>query len=478
MKTRIDKLFLYRYRFKIGYTLLGLAFIAILVFLPSIAPGGISPAEMQSTTTSSQLSLASYESGELINLPYHLLQKASIDIFGLSLYSIKLPSIILGFVTGIFLILLLNRWFKTNVALIASAITVLSPIFLYLAGSGTPAILYIFWLALILWLGAKIVGAKRQHPILFLALIASSALSIYTPHLIYIALGIAIVGIIRPHTRFAIKKLKIPQIIIGSFATLLLVLPLITACFIRPTTLQELFFTTDPTHYLDNIMNAFAPFFSFGTTIESVYLSPLFGLATIALIIIGIIASMRVLFTSRNTAVSLLVLFAILVSGLNPDAAVIIFIPAVILVAATIEYILQRWYSLFPENPYARIAGVIPITVFTGIIIISGLIYTTFGYHYSPAVAKQFNDDISLINHQLATGTVLLIPADTLEYDFYKILENQNSHTITATLPDRTDTCIATLGKWPADIDLPLSQIITSAKSQDADRLYIYNCAN
>ncbi|MCL1839421.1 glycosyltransferase family 39 protein [Candidatus Saccharibacteria bacterium] len=476
MKLRIDKLFLYRYRFIIGYSILGLAFILILIILPLIAPGGISSAEMQSAVNSHNV-FENFANGNLINLPYHLLQNASINLFGLSIYAIKLPSIILGFATGILLILLLNRWFKTNVALLASIITVLSPIFLFLAGSGTPAILYIFWIILILWLGAKIVGEKSVSPLIFLAFVASVILSIYTPHLIYIAFGIGLVALTRPHIRFAIKKTKIPQLIVALSVIALLIIPLIVACIVRLTTLQEIFFATDPGSYIDNVINAFTPFFSFSAAIESDFLSPLFGLATVTLIIIGIIASMRVLFTSRNTAVSLLVIFAIIISGLNPSAAVIIFIPAAILVAVGLESVLEKWYSLFPTNPYARVFGIFPVAAFVAIIVISGFIYTVFGYHYSPNVAKQFNNDISLINKDLPFGTTLLVPKDTLEYDFYKILETDGRLTVSSVLPDRTSNCIASLGHWGEEVDLKLTTIITSSKSQNSDRLYIYNCS-
>jgi len=477
MKLRIDKLFLYRHRFVIGYSILSLVFILILIFLPNIAPGGISSDEMQSVVHSHHLFSDSTETS-MINLPYHLLQKLSISIFGLSVYAIKLPSILLGFAAGILIILLLNRWFKTNVALLSSVITVLSPIFLFLAGSGTPAILFIFWIALILWLGAKIVGEKRVSPLIFLAFVASVILSVYTPHLIYIAIGIGLIALTRPHIRFAIKQTKLPQLIIGLSVISLLLLPLVIFCFLQPLTLQKIFYTTNPNDYIDNLVGAFAPFFSFGTAIESTFLSPLFGLATVALVVVGVIASMRILFTSRNTAVSLLVIFSIIISGLEPSAAVIIFIPAVILVAVGLESVLEKWYSLFPTNPYARVFGILPITAFVCTIVISGFVYTVFGYHYSPSVAKQFDNDITLISSHLPTGATLLVPEDTTAYDFYGILEESGRFTVTSTLPDRVDACVASLGHWDEPIDLKLDTIITSSKSQDSDRLYIYNCAN
>ena len=158
MKKRTKQSFLYRYRFIIGYTILTLAFFSLLSILPSIAPNGLTSGEMESVVKASEITPSFITDGKVINLPYLLIQKASISLLGLSLYSIKLPSIIFATLAALFIILLLNRWFKSDVAVIGSIFTTLSTAFLFLAGNGTPTITYIFWLALILWLGSKIVG--------------------------------------------------------------------------------------------------------------------------------------------------------------------------------------------------------------------------------------------------------------------------------------------------------------------------------
>ncbi len=488
MKLRIDKLFLYRHRFVIGYVLLGLAYVGILILLPLIAPGGISEAEMRSVVDSNRL-FDNIVAGDPVDFVYHLLQKVSVHFLGLTIYAIKLPSIVVGFVTGILLIVLLNRWFKTNVALLASIITVLSPLFLFLAGWGTPAIMYPFWITLILWLGAKIVGEKRVSPFTFLGFVAAVVVSVYTPHLIYIAICIGLVALSRPHIRFTVKQTRLPQLIIALCLVVLFLAPLVVACVLRPTTVTEIFYTATPGNYFEGVVNAFTPFFSFSTAIESVFLAPLFGLATVALIVIGVIASMRVLFTSRNTAVSLLVIFAIVVSGFNQGAAVIIVVPMAILVAVGLESILNKWYSLFPTNPYARIFGVLPIATFTAIIVISGFIYTVFGYHYSPNVAREFNEDLSLVGEWVPGGATLLVDGeDTLERDVYGVLAGKMGFAVMEAVPvvevesegatevAVADGCLASLGSWKTDLDLRLSRIITSSKSQNSDRLYLYNC--
>ncbi len=470
--------FLYRYRFQIGYTALMLVFFALLCFLPSIAPGGISQNEMDSVVAANEISFTNPTNEKVVNLPYYLLQKISISIFGLSLYSIKLPSIIISVFAALFIILLLNRWFKSDVAIVGSILTTLSTAFLFLAGSGTPIIMYIFWLALILWIGSKIVGNEHTSPILVVSFVLALAFSMYTPHLIYVSICIGIAGLIHPHLRFALKQLKLYQLIICFSAFAIALLPLVIGCIMSPDNIRTLTLMPDFNigNYFNNIAIAFAPFFSFSMAYDSIYLAPLFGLATVALIIIGALASMNQLFTSRNTVVSLLVIFAILASGLNQDIAITIIIPISILAAAGLESIIDKWHSLFPENPYAHFLGTTPVIVVVLMIVVSGLTHFIFGYHYTPSVAKHFNNDISIIKNNLHAGDVLIIDEADKDYQFYKLLERYNSVTIMSSIPERNeDVKVAVLGKPYADNNLELKQIITSPKSQNSDRLYIYS---
>ena len=99
-KLIISRLFLYKHRFGIGYFLLFAAFLALLILLPMITPNGLSEAEIESAITSNNVSVDSVMSGEVVDLPYHALQKVSIKFLGLNPYALKLPSIIIGFFLG------------------------------------------------------------------------------------------------------------------------------------------------------------------------------------------------------------------------------------------------------------------------------------------------------------------------------------------------------------------------------------------
>jgi len=474
VKKRTKQFFLYRHRIGLGYVVLAFIFFALLSFLPTVAPGGIGQGEMDSAIASSELNRHFIADGNIINLPYHIIQKVSLHFLGLNLFAIKLPSIIIAVMAGFFIILLLNRWFKNDVAIIGSALTTLSTAFLFLAGNGTPLIMYVFWLALILWLGSKIVGNDRVHPLLVIAFFLSLALSAYTPHLLYVAFAIAAAGIIHPHLRFALKQLTLPQLVLSFGIFILAISPLVIGCILKAENIQTLLFMPKFSigAIIQNISNAFAPFFSFSLVYDSIFLAPLFGLATVTLVIIGILASVGKMYMSRNSVVSLLAIYAIFLSGLNGDVAITVIIPIAILTAAGFESIVDKWYSLFPENPYAHLFGIVPMVVIIAMIVGSGLSHFVYGYHYAPRVANNFNNDLTIITDNVNKETPILITEDTQNGKFYSLLAKYEDYKIISENSNVDEYVTFTAKK---DEKFALKQIITSPKSRNSDRLYIYS---
>ena len=470
-KIVISKLFLYRYRFVIGYVILGAAFIALLVALPLIAQKGLSDAEIQSATTSYYLGKDGVLNGDLIDLPYRVLQKYSIKFFGLSPFTIKLPSIIMGLLLGFLLILLLNRWFKSNVSLLASCLIILSTPFLFLAGSGTPLIMLVFWPTLLLWLGSKIHGEKRPKPLYSFMFALAMLLSLFTPYMIYFAIFCVFFVFLQPHLRFIVKNLpKLPLsmiivIILAGFAIFGI------SIYHHPGTIMELLFATNFRMglFFGNLASGFAPLFSWYISLENVFLSPLVSLPILALALIGLFSTTKGFFASRNSIATVLIIFGIVITGFNPNSVIFLILPVSILVAHGIKYLLEKWYGLFPENPYARISALFPLTILFGIIIVPALLQYVYGYRYNPTVANEFSYDLSVIRHNLTDEKLVVHEY----YDFYKILENSTDIKIVDQI-DR-DAKIAILG---APETVPqyyrLSKIITSSMRDNSDIIYIY----
>lgn len=474
-KIIISKLFLYKHRFQIGYILLGLAYIALLFTLPLFAQTGISEPEMQSVVSSNELGFDSVVNGDLVDLPYRVIQKASIKVFGLSAYSIKLPSIIVGLLLGFFIILLLNRWFKNNVSLISSVFIILSTTFLFLAGNGTPLIMLVFWPVILLWLGSKIQGEKKPNPYYCFLFAIAMLLSIFTPYMIYFAIFCVVFVFAQPHLRFTVRSLpRIPLIIVG-ILTLSGIAALIVNIINYPDVIAELLAAKGQINYLSNINAGIRLLFSWGGTTENALLTPLIGLPVLAISLIGLFSTTKGFFASRNSIASLLILYTIIISGFNENAIVLVIIPLAILTAHGIKYILEKWYGLFPENPYARIFALLPLTVLMGLIIVPSFSQYANGYKYNPNVANNFTEDLGIIKENLHEGT-LLIENNDLAYRFYQILEKSTNIKVKNSI-DQIDQSqsIATLGKTTFNLEgYGLYRIITSEKSDNSDIIYIY----
>ena len=471
-KITISKLFLYRHRFVIGYLVLIAAFVALLFTLPLIAQDGLSDAEMESATSSYHLSMSEAFDGDLVNLPYKILQKASIKFLGLTPYTIKLPSMIIGLILGVLLILLLNRWFKNNVSLLASCLVVLSTPFLFLAGSGTPLIMLVFWPTLLLWLGSKIQGEKRPKPAYSFLFAIALALAIFTPYMIYFAIFCVIFVFLQPHLRFVLRSLPRLPLLLTAIIILAGVAALVINIINQPQVLMELIAVKDFSfdNLGSNIIAGFTPVFKWFGESASIFLAPLIGLPVLALALTGLFSTTKGFFASRNSIASLLIVFTIAITALNKNAVVFLILPLSILVAHGLKYLLEKWYGLFPENPYARISALFPLTILFGLIIIPGLLQYIYGYHYNSKVASQFDYSLDIIHKNLNSENLIT----EKNYDFYKILEDSTDIRVFRTIDEAEADSLALLKFQAKKQGYLLSRIITSPMKENSDIIYLY----
>lgn len=481
-KREVSELFLYKNRYVIGYVGLALIFASVLVFLARTSQNGLTEAEMSSTVESYRFGANGLFGSGILNFPYKLLQKLSVSVFGLSVFSIKLPSLVLAFLSGVGLIVILNRWFKNNVAVLASAIVVTTGIFLFAASSGTPDIMYIFWPTALLIFGSLILNEKKPSPVAVIGLFVTGALALYTPYMIYVLVAILVASLLHPHLRFGLKSAPKIPLVIGVVAGAMIVVPFVISIFFNTDTLWLAALPKDFEigGLWSNLKLAFTPFVSFNNVTEGIILTPILGLASTALLVIGLICSIKEWHSSRNYILGFWIVFTILVWAIAPDKIVLAFLPIAVLLTSGVEYLLDRWNSLFPMNPYARVGGLVPVMFLVLVTITTGVGYFRYGYRYTPQVAKNFNGDISLVNENIDGDTVILATEGTMEYDFYKILESRDGVRVTDGHPGvNQQTVIALRSYGSKDIsNMRLSKIVTSAKTDESDRLYVYSKAD
>lgn len=466
---RVAKMTLYRYRFYIGYVLLAISFLSLMLILPQLVPNGIHTTEMESVIKSHN------PFSSPVNFFYNLLQFGFVKIFGLSDYVIKIPSVLIGIALCIFLVLLLNRWFKSNVALLTSILMVLSVLFLYVSSSGTPIIMYLFWPTVLLWFGSRINGEVSPSKKDIAWFFVLSLMSLLTPYMVYFLLGVIIIILLQPHLRHVVKKMswqmKVGGVVMLGLAAAYLI-------WLGWDNLRELLIPAEnKTQIFNGLNGVMITFFGWSGKNEGVILAPLVGLGTFALAFVGLASNIKHLFSNLNLVATMLAMFVFLVMLIDVDFAVALMLPIAILVAQGLKYVFEKWYSLFPENPYARIFALLPITIILMTIIVSDLSHYVFSYRYNPVVANEFSTDLKLLRREIKSEEKTILVVEKKNYEFYKILEEKmkNLEVVKDLKELQKGTVVMSLKKMEKlEKDFNLNKIITSPKSSDSDRIYVY----
>ncbi len=475
---------LYRQRYYIGYTLIGLTIIGLLVVAGLFIPGGLSRSEMNSVVASNaaSLSIASFRPESVIDLPYHLLQRASMALFGVSNLSIKLPSLVLGALSAFGIFILLRTWFRRNIAVLTAIIVITTGQFLFVAQSGAPNIVYIFWSVWLL-VCAMMISRRAKRSILWkIALFCIAALSIYTPLSIYILIALASAIVLHPHLRYLIRRLSKLKIAVGLFVALILVTPLAYAIARQPSVgLTLLGVPSGQPDIKENILQLLRQYLDFVTPSSGMIMTPIYGLGTVILIVLGIVQLVTTKYTARSYIITAWIVLLTPVLLINPGYISITFVPVMLLVAMGISMLLTNWYRLFPRNPYARFAGLLPLTILIAGLVLSGVGRYMYGYTYDPKTAGNFTHDLQMVNQQLAIDdrgeTTLLSSAE--EAPFYAVVAAHNTAvTVTNDVLLSTiqgpQTIIVTHDAHKTSDTARLYRIITDSVSRDGDRLYIY----
>jgi len=468
-KFHISNFFLYRWRFIIGYILVGIGLIAALFFAGTHLPGGISNQEMQSVVKSDLLKFSGLTTTDITNLPYHLLQNACITIFGVSIFTIKLPSIILAFFSAIGIILILRRWFKPSVGVLASLVAITTGQFLFIAQDGTPNILYLFWPVCLLLLATQISYQKKLKWLYVLGLCITIALSLYTSLSIYLLIAFGIVVLLHPHLRYIIKQIPFIPLIFGIVLVVALITPLVISLIYNPNLGLRLLGI--PAHWPNlssNFVSLGAEYFGFNKPGGLTLMTPFFELGSMLLIAIGVFHVIRTRVTAKNYVIVSWVLCLVPLMIMNPNLTSITFLPLVLLLATGLNTILMYWYKLFPSNPYARVGGLVPLAILVTVLVFSGASRFIYGYKYDPSIVSNFSNDLNIIPN----NTKYLVVANS-EQAFYDVVASHNKQYTVSTEPTG-DSFLATRKSNKNFDGYKITQILTSPANNDSNRFYLY----
>ncbi len=477
-KWLLSDFFTYRHRYHIGYSLIIVAFIALLVVAGLYVPGGFSAGETQQFVQTASLDLQNIHTLAITDLPFFAAQRLSMDIFGASSFAFKLPSLICAAITGVGAVLLLRRWFRPNIAVLSTIIMITTGQFIYVAQSGTGSITYLLWSVWLLLIATMITTSERLKRFWKVLFFITMPLSLYTPLSIYLVLAILSAGLLHPHVRYVLKRMSAPHLIILTLLSVVIVAPLAYLIYHYPSLGLKLLGApaTWPPDVWHNLKVIFQQYFNFIHPESGNLMTPVLGLGSMALILIGIWQLYTIRYTARSYTLTAWIILLIPLLIINPTFTSVTFVPLLLLLASGLAYLLRAWYRMFPVNPYARFVGVIPLTILVAGLVLTGLGRYFSGYRYDPATATSFSHDLTLFNSDVKGTDLTRIVVAKNELAFYQAVARYNPHAhivVSTRIPQEKGTYAATKAAH-TQIDATPIRIITTAYSQNSDRFYIY----
>lgn len=489
VRKKISDFLLYRSRYSIAFVSILVLLLVVLTLAGVFLPGGLSEAELKSASSSIHtplLALNGDETDHLIDLPYHLLQKLSIMLLGVTALAIKLPSLVVAFIGIIALYGVLRLWFRRNTAIMTSVIAMTSAHFLLIAQLGTPQIAYIFWPAMLLLTTSMIAYSEKFATTWLVVAAAVGALSLYTPLMVYLVFALLATCLIHPHARFVVFKQPKIILAISGVVFLLLLTPLILGSIYAPTVLANILgFSSLPAVFsLEYLLGYIAPYTQLANPTISTIVTPIYSLVIVLLIVIGAIRLVTTKYTAKSYILSILFLFLILGAFAGVVPAAFTFVPAMVLVAFALSYIIRSWYELFPLNPYARIAGLLPLAVLLAGISLSELDRYIYGVQYSTRAQVSFQKDVKMLRETIQQSNdkfVLVTTKNRAQFytDFAERTKTKSGTPLIVT-SDRDDAraksgthTIITIPMFASSTSIP-TDILVSSNSGSSARFYLY----
>ena len=471
-RKKLTHLLLYRRRVLFAYMFI---FGALIVFLTValFIPGGLTPLEQASSVTASHLHSI------IVNSPYYLLQKASITILGLSVISIKLPSIILGLLLGVVMFLLLKRWLTLAISVFASLIFFASTTFMSLAGTGSPLIMYVFFPVLLVFFGTRVLAHDRGLIVYSLLLIITIALALLTPTMVYLILLALGLALFNPHVRYGFRRLPVLGLLPLICGFIVAAGPLTYMAVMSPDSLRQIFAVPSSlTGISENVSVLIALFGNFvHPEITAGMLSPLVGLATVGLAVLGLYRIARGIYTARAQFVIGWCAIALVLAIIDSGYGILLYLPIILLASIGLGQLAAIWYRTFPLNPYARISALIPIGILiTGIVFGSSLHYVNSTL-YGTGSAALYSHDLPIIQDYLArekpSRVTLAVPS--ADVSFYQNFHSAFLKQVVAIDSLNTSPVDGTIiASGPVSTNSEPIRILTDGRATDADRFYVY----
>jgi len=430
---------LYRLRYKLAYAVLAILTVGLLIIFSDAIPPGLSNDEQQSVIASSQVTFNQLPA-EIVDLPFHALQKLSVQYFGITPLGVRLPGVIFGALTALCTCLMIRRWFTKNVALTAGVIFVTSAWFLSFARLGAPFIMVPFWTSLLLLIATYVSQETKNWRWWRVAFSMAAAISVYTPYMAYVFIAAGLASIAQPHLRYLVRENNKVNLFIGGFFFAILLIPLGWGVYKNPSVARDLLAIPanlpDPLQFIRDFGKALNNLFNPFNVTTGILVTPALTLVEASLLLFG---GWRLLRDFHSVRAHFLLIWAALlvpIIGFNPAGTAVLLVPAILVMTIGLNQVIGYWYRLFPRNPYARLFALLPLALLLFTIVQANYQRYVYAMLYSPSAGAVFSPDAFLAQQTIAkapANTPIAIVTDDTHAALYSVLASRRPGTIVTT---------------------------------------------
>lgn len=435
-KYAIQHSLIYRFRYHIVGLLLVLMAALMAIYNFWSLPSGLTQAELTSASISGsvssplQLFKSSPNGSSIVNLPWLLLQSLSVRLLGLTPLGIRLPAAILGLLFASLTILLLRRLTKPNLAMMGGLLLVSSSFAIGLSRAGVAAIMTLVLLNCVMLSSFRLVSGRGKQLVSLFCLAVSTGLLCYMVGGIYLVMALLLVAILHPQARLALCSNKKP-LLLAALLWLLIILPLLINVFLglangQHSTINQLILLGRPT--IANLQSLGLSLVGPKAHVVGGLVTPMISAAGAVMAVVGLVTAARDRASSiRFYAVIGLIVVCLVLGACQPELFYLLATPAIILETFCLSFIVNRWYSLFPTNPYARAFAILPLAVLIGSLCSVNIGRYFNSINYNRDVVYNFDQTLATLNKLLAQNkqtTLIITPTD--QYALYRSLSRDN----------------------------------------------------
>jgi 4-amino-4-deoxy-L-arabinose transferase-like glycosyltransferase len=356
--------------------------------LGSIVPG------LSEQEAAARMQSASLEAikNDPINAPHKLLQY----IFQLAghhgAFWMRSVSVLFVLIFLVSFFLFVRKWFGSTIGYLGMLLFATTPWVIILARNATPDVMYLCPI-IILCCYTMLTKSKQRDSTFWFILMASTALALYTPGVIWLV----VLSLIIWHKQILkiVSELPSSMAILGITIFILLIVPLFYGCYSHLSVTKHLLLIPNNFGSINDILNSLvwsASALVIKTNQHIDYIVgrlPLLNIAQGILAIIGFYALYK--WAKRETLLIAFMFFAgLILASFNQNIVILSFcvLAIVILNTAALRYLCLKWFRVFPLNPIPRLFAIIVIGVFIAFYIAYGIRYSIYAWPHSPSTRK------------------------------------------------------------------------------------------